>query len=135
MTFLLNSEIPSLQIEEKENKPALGNAYGPHHIDVISILVGNLLGDGWAEKRDGKTRFHILISVKNFEYIYSVKKFFEERGYCSCIPLKVIRQTAKGGKVYYSTKVRTYSFSSFNWLYDCFYREKKKQCQQISKSY
>jgi len=25
------------------------NRIGPHNLDIISVIVGNLLGDGWAE--------------------------------------------------------------------------------------
>ena len=97
------------------------NRIGPHPDDVISTLVGNLLGDGWGEKRSNASRFHLHMSVNNFEYINSVKKFFEKRGYCSNLPLLVSKQTAKQGKIYYSARFRTYSFSSLNWLYDSFY--------------
>ena len=28
---------------------------GPHNIDVISVIIGNMLGDGWAENRSNFT--------------------------------------------------------------------------------
>lgn len=94
---------------------------GAHHEDVISTLVGNLLGDGWGERRAGKTRFHIHMSTKNMEYASFLHKFFSDRQYCSPAPLKKSRQVAKGGKAYYSVRFRTYSYSSLNFLQELFY--------------
>ena len=44
---------------------------GPHNLEVISLLVGNLLGDGSAEKRNklGGVRFSLHMSQKNREYL------------------------------------------------------------------
>ena len=30
---------------------------GPHNLDILSVLVGNLLGDGHGELRSGSPRF------------------------------------------------------------------------------
>lgn len=95
---------------------------GPHHQDVISTLVGSLLGDGWGEARRGSARFHIHMSSKNMEYINSLHAFFSSRGYCGVKP-KISRQIAKGGAVYHSAKMRTYSFSSLLPLFQEFYPE------------
>lgn len=94
---------------------------GPHNEDVISTLVGNLLGDCWGEKRSGSSRFHLHVSSKNVEYLFWLQKFYAERGYCSPKKPKLLTQIGKGGKIYYSSKIRTWSFSSLNWLYDLFY--------------
>lgn len=94
---------------------------GNHNKDVISVLVGNLLGDGFAEKRSNATRFQIHMSNKNAEYIFKLHSFFKEKGYCSLEKPKVKKQIGKNNKVYFSIKFKTFSFSSFNYLYDCFY--------------
>ena len=99
---------------------------GPHHIQVLSVLVGNLLGDGHAEKRNNSTRFQIHMSSKNAEYVFWLHKLFAENGYCSSTKPVVKRQIGKNNKVYFSIKFRTFSFSSLNFLYDCFYIEGKK---------
>lgn len=98
---------------------------GPHNIDVISALVGNLLGEGFAEKRNNKTRFHIHMSNRNAEYIFSMHSFFKEKGYCSAEKPKVKKQIKKNNTVYFSIKFRTFSFSSLNYIYDCFYVKQK----------
>ena len=56
---------------------------GPHNEDVISVLVGNLLGDGYGEKRKNSTRFQIHMSSRNVEYVFWSFKFFAEKGYSS----------------------------------------------------
>lgn len=107
---------------------------GPHNIDVISTLVGNLLGDSWGEKRAQTSRFHLHMSVRNMEYLHWLHTFFAERGYCSPEKPKLMRQIGKGGTIYFSYKMRTWSFSSLTWLYDLFYQfcpEKQKWIKTI----
>lgn len=94
---------------------------GPHNEDVISTLVGNLLGNCWGEKRGGSSRFHLHMSHRNVEYLFWLQDFYAKRGYCSPTQPKLIKQLGKGGKVSFSYKIRTWSFSSLNWLYDSFY--------------
>jgi len=94
---------------------------GPHDQEIISILVGSLLGDGWAEKRNNSTRFHFHVSSKNVEYISWLHNFMYIRNYCSNKKPKYSRQIKTGNKVYFSVKFRTWSFKSLNWLYDIFY--------------
>lgn len=100
---------------------------GPHNEDVLSTLVGNLLGDCWGEKRSGSSRFHLHVNSRNVEYLFWLQKFYAERGYCSPEKPKLSKQIAKEGKIYYSYKIRTWSFSSLNWLYDLFYISKSTQ--------
>lgn len=112
----------SIRVEENARAIPL-NKTGGHNEDVISTLVGNLLGDGWGEKRSGSSRFHIHMSTKNMEYASFLHKFFSDRQYCSTNPLKREKQIGKSGKVYYSVRFRTYSYSSLNWLQELFYPE------------
>lgn len=102
--------------------PAL-KRIGPHNQEVISTLVGNLLGDCWGEQRNGATRFHLNIGSPNVEYIFWLHKFYSERGYCSLNKPKKLKQIGigKNNKTSYSYKWRTFTFSSLNWLYDEFY--------------
>lgn len=102
---------------------------GPHNEPIISTIIGNLLGDGWGEKRVASsgeketTRFHIHMSSKNAEYIYWLHKFFSENGYCSAKKPPTIKQIGPKGQIYYSIKFRTFSFSSLNYIYYLFYRK------------
>ena len=60
------------------------NRIGPHNIDVISVIFGLLLGDGYAERLpSGGVRFRFRQSVKHKEYIFWLCDFFNKRGYCT----------------------------------------------------
>lgn len=98
---------------------------GPHNEDVLSVLVGNLLGDGYGEKRKNSTRFQIHMSSKNAEYVFWLHKFFYEKGYSSPKKPIVKKQIGKKNSIYFSIKFKTFSFSSLNFLYDSFYSTNK----------
>jgi LAGLIDADG DNA endonuclease family len=48
-------------------------------------------------------------------------------GYCSENKPKLLTQIGKENKKYYSIKFRTWSYSSFNYIYDEFYYNNIKQ--------
>jgi hypothetical protein len=100
---------------------------GVHNKTVISILVVCLLGAAHAEKRNNATRFIIHVSSRNVEYIYFLHKFFAKNGYCNLKKPKISKQIGKNNKIYFSIKFKTFSFSSFNFLHDAFYNEKKEK--------
>lgn len=106
---------------------------GCHEKDVISVLIGNLLGDGFAEKRNNATRFHIHISNKNAEYVFKLHCFFKNKGYCSTEKPKVKKQIGKKNTVYFSIKFRTFSFSSLNYIYEVFYKQKSANEKSFKK--
>lgn len=100
---------------------------GPHKQEIIDIIVGSLLGDGWGEKRNNSTRFHFHVSSRNAQYLDFLHNLFLKNGYCSDIKPKKKIQVGKNGKKYYSIKMRTFSFTSFNEIYDMFYPDIKKK--------
>lgn len=104
-----------------------GHRVGPHKKEIIDTLVGSLLGDGWGEKRGDAVRFHLHYSSKNIEYLEYLQQFLAKNGYCSSDKVKKKPQIGKGGKLYYSLKIRTYSFKSFGELYHAFYTEDKRK--------
>ena len=106
---------------------------GPHNQDVISVLVGNLLGDGYAEKRENTTRFHLRITNNNAQYVFWLYNFFAERGYCSPTVPSIKKQIGNLNRVHFSIKFTTFSFNSLNYLHENFYPEgegvkKKRKC-------
>ena len=115
--FISASGLPRMKSSER---------IGPHNIDVLSILVGSLLGDGWGEKRSNSTRFHIHCSAKNVEYIMWLHKYLSQKGYCSTVKPKILKQIGQSGNIYYSIKIRTWSFTSLNYIYDSFYLDMVK---------
>nr|QGX86668.1 putative site-specific DNA endonuclease [Chloroidium sp. UTEX 3077] len=100
---------------------------GPHNLDVISVLVGGLLGYCYGEKRNNSTRFVIHASSTNVEYIYSLHKLLYKNGYCSAKKPGMRKEIGKNNKVYFSIKFRTFSFTSLNFLHDIFYNESKEK--------
>ena len=57
---------------------------GPHNEDIISLLVGGLLGDIHAERNlNGGVRFRFKQSVIHKDYIYFLYRFLLVRGYCN----------------------------------------------------
>jgi ubiquinol-cytochrome c reductase cytochrome b subunit len=72
------------------------------------------------------TRFHIHASAKNIEYIGWLQKLLSNQGYCNDKKIKLIKQIGKNNKIYYSIKIRTWSFSSWNYIYNEFYSSKIK---------
>ena len=132
-SFILHTKIKPHSIEDKNallpfNSPKIPalNRIGPHNLDIISVIVGNILGDGWGENRAGNTRFHIHMGSPNVEYLMWLHKFYSERGYCSAQKPKLKPNIGKENKVYFSYKFRTWTYSSWNWLYDGFYQNKIK---------
>lgn len=114
------STFGSTRVARQPHIPAI-QRIGPHNEDIISVIVGNLLGDGWAEKRAGNTRFHIHMGSPNVEYLMWLHKFYSERGYCSHLTPVLKRNIGPNNKVYYSYKFRTWTYSNWNWIYDHFY--------------
>ena len=106
--------------------PAL-KRIGPHNIDVISVIIGNMLRDGWGENRSNNTRFNIHMGSPNVEYLMWLHKFFYERGYCSSIKPKLKKNINKGNIIYFSYKFRTWTFSNLNCIYHTFYNSDKKK--------
>lgn len=110
------------------SKPNLKSSLriGPHPEKIISIIFGSLLGDGYAEKKNG-TSICFHMSNKNISYLYWLNKIIYEQGYGKLYKGKINKQIGKKGKIYYSIKSRTYNFTSFNWIHDLFYYKNKKR--------
>lgn len=103
------------------------NRIGPHNIDIISIIIGSLLGESYGERRkENGTRITRSQSSKNKEYIYWIHKYIAERGYCSTKIPKMKRSIGKKNKIYYKYKIQTYTYTSFNYIYEMFYKNGKK---------
>lgn len=100
---------------------------GPHSKNILSVLVGNLLGDSWGEKRNNSTRFHIYMGANQAEYVYWLHKTYSQAGYCNPERPQLTRRIEKGNRIRFVIRFKLYSFSSLNWLYDAFYMDKKKR--------
>lgn len=107
------------------------NRIGPHDKDVISVIIGSLLGDSYGCKRyiDG-TRICFRQSIVHKEYLFWLYLFFNSRGYCSDLKPRVYTRLLKINskeKKYYGYEFNTYTFRSFDWIYNMFYNNGKKR--------
>ena len=104
------------------------NRIGPHNIYIISTIFGLLLGDGYASNRSGEgVRISIKQSIIHKEYLFSLYEFFFLRGYCSNLIPRMYNRTIKGiDKIYYGYEFNTFTFRSFVWIYNSFYKKGKK---------
>ena len=98
---------------------------GPHNEEVISVIVGSLLGDGHAERlQNGGVRIRFRQQVKHKEYIFWLHGFLYERGYCTK-NLPVLFEQKYRDKIYQAYRFGTLGFSSWMWLYKLFYTNNK----------
>lgn len=101
---------------------------GPHNLDIISTIYGLLLGDGYANYRSGEgVRLAIKQSEIHKDYLFYLYNFFLLNGYCSNMPPRKYLRKIKGkDKIYYGYEFNTFTFRSFVWIYDSFYKKGKK---------
>ena len=94
---------------------------GPHNEDIISILVGALLGDAGAERNmNGGYDFDLNNQAFIKIIFYYLYNFLNLRGYCNNnLPVLKIHK----GFTYLTFD--TYSFTSLLWLYKAFYNTNK----------
>ena len=107
--------------------------FGPHSQEVIDAIVGSLLGHGWAEKRNHATRIMFHCSSRNITYAKSLHKLMSSKGYASPNIKKMNVKIGRGGKQYFSVKFRTFSYTSWSYLYDLFYKD--QQAKPVMKTW
>lgn len=102
---------------------------GPHNEDVISVIIGSLLGDAYANSRTIEgVRFCYRQSIIHQKYLFFLYSFFNDRGYCSNLAprkytRKLINKTTKEVKEYFGYEFNTYTFSSLKWIHNLFYKK------------
>lgn len=102
------------------------NRIGPHNKEIISILVGSLLGDCHGERLlNGGVRFRFKQSIIHKEYLFFLHKKILDLGYTNNILPYLVKQNLNN-KIFESYCFNTYSFTSLLWLYKIFYKNKKK---------
>lgn len=106
------------------------NRIGPHNCDVISVIIGLMLGDGYCNVRTGEgTRICLRQGEIHKEYLFHLYEFFLVRGYCSKLePRRYSRKLKHNDitKIYYGYEFNTYTFRSLNWIHKLFYKNGKK---------
>jgi len=102
------------------------NRIGPHNEEIISILVGSLLGDCYGERLlNGGVRFKFKQSIIHKDYLFYLHKKILNLGYTNNILPYLIKQNLNN-KIFESYCFNTYSFTSLLWLYKLFFKNKLK---------
>lgn len=104
------------------------NRIGPHNLDVISIIFGLFLGDGYIQNRSGEgVRIYIKQNIIHKEFLFSLYEFFFNRGYCNNLkPIKYTIIIKELDKHKYGYAFNTYTFRNLVWIYKQFYKKGKK---------
>ena len=96
---------------------------GPHNQDVLSVVVGSLLGDAYANARTIEgTRISYRQSEIHTEYLHWLYEFYSQRGYCSNLKPRIYTRRLKD-KEFYGYEFNTFTFRSFNWIHKLFYKK------------
>lgn len=97
---------------------------GPHNLDIISMIIGSTLGDTHLEKRKNGIGTRVIFeqSNNNVEYLMWFHAYLSSRGYCSTTKPKLQIRIKQKGKVFYLYQISSYTFSSFNWIHEMFYK-------------
>jgi ubiquinol-cytochrome c reductase cytochrome b subunit len=96
---------------------------GPHNYNILSLLFGSLLGDGYAEyRKQGKgTRFTFYQEDSHVSYLLWLHALIANLGYCEPTPPQIQSRLGKGGRVRKVIRFHTWTYSSFNWVQELWY--------------
>ena len=102
---------------------------GPHNKDILSILFGSLLGDAHAEFRlkGNGTRIKFYQEGSHVSYLIWLHKLISELGYCNTNLPQIITRLGKKGVVRKVIRFKTWTYSSFNWIHELFYKDDKNK--------
>lgn len=109
-----------LDITKRKN---IINYIGPLNIDILSIIYGSILGDGYAEKRKGGKGLRILFQQENIhkEYLIYLHSLVANCGYCNLNIPQIKIRLSKNGKIRYYIKFHTWTYDSFNFIFNDWY--------------
>lgn len=95
---------------------------GPHPEHIIAIIYGTLLGDSYCEKRFENVRISFQQENSNVEYLIWLWSTLSNSLYCTPQRPKLLKKIKKDGVPQWHYRLHTWTFSSFNYLYDDWYR-------------
>lgn len=128
LIIIVNNNISSFSYENKTIKIRGKYRIGPHDKDVLSIIHGSLLGDGHAEKRltGIGTRITFYQEHSHLKYLHYLHNVLSEKGYCNDKIPTIKQRLGVGGKVRKVGKFATWTYTSFNWIHNEWYKNGKK---------
>lgn len=111
-----------------QNKIKGDKRIGPHSKDIISIIFGSLLGEGDVERKIGNgTRITFFQEAMHVKYILWLHNQLATWGYCNPTVPKIGKRLGKKGKVYKNVTFATWTYTSFDWIYDIWYINGEKE--------
>jgi LAGLIDADG DNA endonuclease family len=123
--FIISSsnEIHNIQRIRAESR------IGPHNKQILSIIFGSLLGDGYAEYRSkGKgTRIRFYQEGIHLSYILWLHNYLANSGYCNPTVPNIQTRLGKKGVVRKIIRLNTWTYTSFNWIQELWYPNGKKE--------
>jgi ubiquinol-cytochrome c reductase cytochrome b subunit len=124
-------------LRSKEVKLKGINRIGPHNIDIISLIFGSLIGDAHAEKRlkGAGTRISFYQEAVHVEYLLYLHKMFSESGYCNPKIPNITTRLGPKGKIRRVIRFSTWTYTSFNWIHDLWYKDKIKSIPNCINQY
>jgi len=96
-----------------------------NNINNNCLLIGSLLGNSYLEKNEKGVRIVFIKCNDNIEYITQFYNRFRDIIVGKNKP-KLKKIISKNNKILYYWKAETYYLSSFNWLYEMFYKNDLK---------
>ena len=116
---------------QRSSKKLPGN--GDLEPEIVSIIYGSLLGDGHAERRgNGNTRICFKQCGRNAEYLRHLHTKFAGAGICNP-SMPIIRSAiTQLGTVQETIRFNTYTYSSFNSIWEQFYTIDRKRIVPIN---
>jgi len=110
---------------------------GAHNTDIISIIFGSLLGDTQGEKKllGIGTRFNFYQEAVHVEYKLFLHKLLSELGYCNSNLPVITTKLGSKGKIRKIVRFSTWTYTSFNWIYDLWYNKKIKHVPECIDQY
>lgn len=98
---------------------------GPHNKDILSIIFGSLLGDAHGEFRSKGigTRISFYQESSHLAYILWLHNLIGELGYCNPRIPTIQTRLGKKGIVRKTVRFHTWTYSSFNWIHEIWYKE------------
>lgn len=98
---------------------------GPHNQNIYSIIFGSLLGDAYAERRNGGlgTRISFYQESTHVSYLLWLHSLLASTGYCNENLPKIQTRLGSKGIVRKILRIHTWTYTSFNFIHDLFYFE------------
>jgi ubiquinol-cytochrome c reductase cytochrome b subunit len=132
---ICNYTVLSGLVNSKHTRIRAVKRIGPHNIDLLSILIGSLLGDAFAEKHGNGTRIAFYQEDSHSAYLLWFHHYIAQLGYCNGTRPKLTKRLGLKGKVRTVIRFKTFTYSSFNWIREGFYTNNIKRVPEFIEIY